>query len=351
MTRWRWSRFRVGRSADGGRHERAGVRRCRKHRRHREPRQQPRPRTPSDTSWRWRREAEFHEEQRNREASGCSLFRQLGGYRAESIEELLDVAKGSIIGTLPTNDQVAIVAVLGGVGVLMADDTNRRGSADATYADAFERLDNNPVPVRAPRHDRAQTPTVPICSAPYRWLPSSAYNWTSAIPEGAGKVHPEAHRRQDRTIVRRRWNADGYKSLAGPSHVVFFRRIKYPRKASNNNNIRPCLERSCRISLRTWSDASQGVRYGLPSHLAEQVLPGRAGCNFGAGSQIRHIADLRMKPRDRRCVATRELNLPDETWGQRPCGTGPCRSIPLFREPRSKRWSGRPPTHGVTMRQ
>ena len=81
-----------GRSADGGRHERAGVRRCRKHRRHREPRQQPRPRTPSDTSWRWRREAEFHEERGNREASGCSLFHQLGVYRAESIEEFFDVA-------------------------------------------------------------------------------------------------------------------------------------------------------------------------------------------------------------------------------------------------------------------
>ena len=197
-----------------------------------------------------------------------------------------------------------------------------------------------PFPVRAPRHDRAQTPTVPVCSAPYRWLPSLAYNWISAIPGGAGRVHPEAHRRQDRTIVRRRWNADGYKSLTGPSHVVFFRCSKNPRKACNNNNIRSWFERSCRISLRTLrtrNDASQGVRYGLPSHLAEQILPGRAGCNFGAGSRIRHIADLRMKLRDRRCAANRELGLPAETWGQRAYGTGPCRSVPLYREPRPKR--------------
>ena len=45
-----------------------------------------------------------------------SLFRQFGVYRAESIEEFFDVARSSVIGTLPANDRVAMVTVSGGSG-------------------------------------------------------------------------------------------------------------------------------------------------------------------------------------------------------------------------------------------
>lgn len=100
-------------------------------------------------------------------------------------------------------------------------------------------------------HSRAQTPTVPICSGLYRRHPSSAYNRISAIPEGVGGVHPEANERQDWTIVRRRWNVDGYEVLTGPSHHALFRRSKNSRKGHNNNNLNVRIETSRRISLRT----------------------------------------------------------------------------------------------------
>ena len=80
-------------------------------------------------SWRWRRDAEFRQERGQRKVPGCSFCRQFGVYRAESIEEFFDVARSSVIGTLPANDRVAMVTVSGGVGVLMADDANRRGLA------------------------------------------------------------------------------------------------------------------------------------------------------------------------------------------------------------------------------
>ena len=90
--------------------------------------------------------------------------------RAESIKQLFDIARSSVIGTLPANDRVAMVIVSRGVGVPMADDANRRGSADLANVDATGSVNNNPFLVRPdgvlvdrpPPHDRAQTPTVAV---------------------------------------------------------------------------------------------------------------------------------------------------------------------------------------------
>ena len=51
--------------------------------------------------------------------------------------------------------------------------------------------------------------------------------------------------------MRRRWNADSYKTIMGPSHIVLFRRSKHPRKARSNNELRFRIKGSCRTTLRT----------------------------------------------------------------------------------------------------
>ena len=81
-----------------------------------------------------------------------SLFRQFGVYRAESIEEFFDVARSSVIGTLPANDRVAMVTVSGGVGVLMADDANGRGLSVPPMPEAAQRRMLELVPFAAARN-------------------------------------------------------------------------------------------------------------------------------------------------------------------------------------------------------
>ena len=81
-----------------------------------------------------------------------SLFRQFGVYRAESIEEFFDVARSSVIGTLPANDRVAMVTVSGGVGVLMADDANGRGLSVPEMPEAAQRRMLELVPFAAARN-------------------------------------------------------------------------------------------------------------------------------------------------------------------------------------------------------
>ena len=81
-----------------------------------------------------------------------SIFRQFGVYRAESIEEFFDIARSCVIGTLPANDRVAMVTVSGGVGVLMADDANRRGLDVAPMPEAAQRRMLELVPFAAARN-------------------------------------------------------------------------------------------------------------------------------------------------------------------------------------------------------
>ena len=81
-----------------------------------------------------------------------SLFRQFGVYRADSIEEFFDIARSCVVGTRPANERVAMVTVSGGVGVLMADDANRRGLDVAPMPDAAQRQMLELVPFAAARN-------------------------------------------------------------------------------------------------------------------------------------------------------------------------------------------------------
>ena len=81
-----------------------------------------------------------------------AIFRQLGVYRAESIEEFFDIARSCVVGTLPANDRVAMITVSGGVGVLMADDADRRGLVVSPMPEAAQRRMLALVPFAAPRN-------------------------------------------------------------------------------------------------------------------------------------------------------------------------------------------------------
>ena len=81
-----------------------------------------------------------------------AVFRQLGVYRAESIEEFFDVGRSCVVGTLPGNDRVAMITVSGGVGVLMADDADRRGLTVPPLPEAAQRRMRELVPFAAPRN-------------------------------------------------------------------------------------------------------------------------------------------------------------------------------------------------------
>ena len=81
-----------------------------------------------------------------------ALFRQFGVYRADSIEEFFDVARSCVIGARPVNERVALVTVSGGVGVLMADDANRRGLEVAPMPEEAQRRMRDLVPFAAARN-------------------------------------------------------------------------------------------------------------------------------------------------------------------------------------------------------
>jgi len=56
-----------------------------------------------------------------------AVLKQMGAYRAQSLEEFFDIAAACAVGVLPQNDRVGLVTVSGGIGVLMADAAVRRG--------------------------------------------------------------------------------------------------------------------------------------------------------------------------------------------------------------------------------
>lgn len=75
-----------------------------------------------------------------------AILRQYGAYRAHSIEEFLDVAAAAAVGGLPSNDKVGLVTVSGGVGVLMADDAERRGLDVARLPESTQKKFKELVP-------------------------------------------------------------------------------------------------------------------------------------------------------------------------------------------------------------
>ncbi|HYC13261.1 MAG TPA: acetate--CoA ligase family protein, partial [Stellaceae bacterium] len=56
-----------------------------------------------------------------------AVLRQMGVYRAQSIEEFFDIGAAAAAGVLPRDDRVGLVTVSGGIGVLMADTAERLG--------------------------------------------------------------------------------------------------------------------------------------------------------------------------------------------------------------------------------
>lgn len=87
-----------------------------------------------------------------------AIFDRYNVYRADSIDELFDVAQACANGRLPTGRNVGILTVSGGAGVLMADEASSRGLAvplvpEATRAKMLKLVPfagvNNPVDVTA----------------------------------------------------------------------------------------------------------------------------------------------------------------------------------------------------------
>lgn len=66
-----------------------------------------------------------------------AVLKQMGAYRAHSLEEFFDIAAACAVGLLPRNDRLGLVTVSGGLGVLMADAAVHAG------------LEVSPVPERA----------------------------------------------------------------------------------------------------------------------------------------------------------------------------------------------------------
>jgi acyl-CoA synthetase (NDP forming) len=70
-----------------------------------------------------------------------AVLRQMGTYRAQSLEEFFDIAAACAVGVLPRNDRVGLVTVSGGIGVLMADTAVRAGlEVPAMPAPAQEKI-------------------------------------------------------------------------------------------------------------------------------------------------------------------------------------------------------------------
>src|SRR5262249_59863813 len=56
-----------------------------------------------------------------------AVLRQMGAYRAQSLEEFFDIAAACVVGVLPRNDRVGLVTVSGGIGVMMPDPAVQTG--------------------------------------------------------------------------------------------------------------------------------------------------------------------------------------------------------------------------------
>lgn len=81
-----------------------------------------------------------------------AVFRQFGVYRAESIEEFIDIGHVSAEAIMPVDDRVGMVTVSGGVGVLMADAAAARGLDVAPLPEASQEKIRQLVPFAAARN-------------------------------------------------------------------------------------------------------------------------------------------------------------------------------------------------------
>ncbi|MBV9568558.1 MAG: acetate--CoA ligase family protein, partial [Hyphomicrobiales bacterium] len=81
-----------------------------------------------------------------------ALFRQCGVYRAQSIEEFLDIGLACAIGKPPRNSSLGLVTVSGGVGVLMADAATDLGLDVTPLAEATQARVREILPYAGPRN-------------------------------------------------------------------------------------------------------------------------------------------------------------------------------------------------------
>jgi acetate---CoA ligase (ADP-forming) len=81
-----------------------------------------------------------------------AVFRQYGVYRAESIEEFLEIGVACATAQRPVNDRIGFVTVSGGVGVLMADAAAERGLDVAAMPQAPQDKIKALVPFAATRN-------------------------------------------------------------------------------------------------------------------------------------------------------------------------------------------------------
>ena len=140
-----------------------------------------------------------------------AVFAECGAYRAQSIEEMLDIAHlCAVTGALPSNERIGIMTGSGGIGILMADGASELGmtlpplAADA--ADALRALLPFAVPAN-PYDTTAQVTSVPdgvprVVEALLR--PASGYGCVFAYLAHVG-LSPERFRStEERLIALRR---------------------------------------------------------------------------------------------------------------------------------------------------
>lgn len=81
-----------------------------------------------------------------------AVFRQFGAYRAETTEEMLDVAYACTGGIYPAGRRVGLVTISGGVGAQMADHAARRGLDVAPMPEEAQARLRALIPFAAPRN-------------------------------------------------------------------------------------------------------------------------------------------------------------------------------------------------------
>jgi acyl-CoA synthetase (NDP forming) len=81
-----------------------------------------------------------------------ALFRQCGVYRAQSIEEFLDIGLAAAVGRAPHNASLGLVTVSGGVGVLMADAATDLGLEVTPLPEATQARVREILPYAGPRN-------------------------------------------------------------------------------------------------------------------------------------------------------------------------------------------------------
>lgn len=94
-----------------------------------------------------------------------AVFAECGAHRAQSVEEMLDLAHlCSVIGTLPANENIGIMTGSGGIGILMADNATELGMKLPALTESAEAALRELLPYAVPANPfdtTAQVTAVP----------------------------------------------------------------------------------------------------------------------------------------------------------------------------------------------